>query len=239
MENRCRRVPGLRSLLSDQYLHEEQVFTSTEPLRRALFIAFILLIGGGLIVPTAQATFFHPHARYRFFQDLSVTSPFPGRILFGVLFKQNRHGEFTPRRAVGYRLQVGVSCNPGGNSAFSIGGNGFSKYAYFSAKLIKGRFFHAFGSEVPDGGLSTKGDLRAKVLKKRKRNGRVTRKARVNGTFNVEDWDPYGLAGVQENCTSAGSYSAPTCKPPRMSPQSPKYNRWKRWKVPKCFASLW
>ena len=113
-----------------------------EQMRRPLFIALVLLIGGALSVPTAQASRPDPqHTRYRFFQDLSITSPLPGRILFGVLFKQNSHGEFTPRVAVGYSLQTGVSCNPGGDSVFRIGGNAFSKYAYFSATLRKGRFY--------------------------------------------------------------------------------------------------
>ena len=207
-------------------------------MRRPLSIALALLIGSALAVPTAQATRSDPPVRYRFFQDLGVTSAFPGRILFGVRFEQNRHGEFTPRVAVGYRLQVGVSCNPGGNSLFSIGANGFSKYGYFSEVLTNGHFSHAFGSELPDPSL-IKGDLIGTVLKRLKRGGRVVRTARVDGTFNVEDWDPFGLTGVQDNCTSSGSYSASTCKTPRMSPQSPHYDRWKRWKVPKCFGTLW
>jgi hypothetical protein len=207
-------------------------------MKRALFIAFVLLIGGALAVPAAQATRFDPHTRYRFFQDLSVTSPFAGRILFGVRFEQNRHGEFTPRVAVGYRLQTGVSCSPGGDAAFSIGANGFSKYGWFSEVLTNGHFSHTFGSELPDPSL-IKGDLIGTVLKRLKRAGRVVRTARVDGTFNVEDWDPSGPTGAQQNCTSSGSYSASTCKTPHMSPQSPHYDRWKRWKVPKCFGTLW
>src|SRR5690242_18171256 len=101
-------------------------------MKRSLSIALLLLIAGALAAPGAHATRFDHHARYRFFQDLNVTGPFPGRIVFGVLFKQNHQGEFTPREADGYNLQVGESCNPGGNSVFRIGGNAFSKYAYFS-----------------------------------------------------------------------------------------------------------
>ena len=208
-----------------------------ERMKRALSIALASLVATVLAVPTAQASRADPHhSRYRFFQDLSVTSPFPGRIFLGVLFKENSHGELTPREAVSERLQVGVSCNPGGNSVFSIGGNAFSKYAYFSAVLTNGRFSHPFGSEVPEG-YPLKGDLIGTVLKRLKRGGRVVRTARVDGTFNLEDWDPF--TGVQENCASSGSYSASTCKTPRMSPTAPNYSRWKRWKVPKCYTAPW
>ena len=54
-----------------------------------------------------------------------------------------------------------------------------------------------------------KGGLSGTVLKRLKRGGRVTRTARVDGTFDVEDWDPYWPGGAQDNCTSpASSYSA-------------------------------
>ena len=206
-------------------------------MRRLLVASFASMLAVALIAPTAQASRVDPqHTRYRFFQDLNVTSPFPGRILFAVLFKENSHGELTPREAVSYHLQVGVSCNPGGDSVFSIGGNAFSKYAYFDAALTNGHFSHTFGSEFPEG-YPLKGDLSGTVLKRLKRGGRLTRPARVDGTFNVEDWDPF--AGVKENCTSSGSYSASTCKQRWMSPRAPNYSRWKRWKVPKCYTSPW
>ena len=210
-------------------------------MRRLLSIALALLIGVALAVPVAQATRADPqHTRYRFFQDLSVTSPLPGRILFGVLFKQNRHGEFTPREVDGYALQVGVSCNPGSDSFLDIGGNAFSKYRYFSEALTNGRFSHTFGSELPDTPVpSVIGGLSGTVLKRLKRGGRVVRVARADGTFNVEDWDPFGPTGAQENCTSSGSYSASTCKPRSMSPRSPKFSQWRRWQVPKCFGYVW
>ena len=212
-------------------------------MRRPLFIALALLIGAALAAPAAQAARVDPkHTRYRFFQDLSVTPPFPaipGRVFFGVLFKENSHGEMTPREAVSYRMtQVPVSCNPGGGFGLWSGGNAFSKYTYFSATLANGRFSHTFGSEWPEG-YAPKGDLNGTVLKRLKRGGRVTRTARVDGTFNVEDWDPFGLTGIRENCTSSGSYSASTCKTPRMSPTAPNYSRWKRWKVPKCYTAPW
>jgi hypothetical protein len=205
-------------------------------MKRALSIALALLIGAALAVPTAQATRFDPHARNRYFQDLSVTGPFPGRIVIGVLYRENRHGEFTPREAVAYSLQVGVSCNPGGEALFDAGGDAASKYAYFHQRLTNGRFSHRFENQFENPALApVKGDLSGRVLKRLKRRGRVTRTARVNGTFNVEDWDPYGQAGVQENCSSA-SYSATPCKV-WMSSRAPHYDRWKRWKVPVCYLN--
>ncbi len=207
----------------------------------ALSIALACLLAAALPVPSAQASRVDPqHSRYRFFQDLSMTSPFPGRIFLGVLFKENRHGELTPRQAVSERLQVGVSCNPGGNSVFSIAGNAFSKYGSFSEVLTKGRFFHTFGSEVSEAaGLLINGHLSGTVLKRLKRGGRVVRTARVDGSFNLEDWDPSGPTGVLQNCTSSGSFSASPCKTPHMSPTAPNYGRWKRWKVPKCYTTPW
>jgi len=179
-----------------------------------------------------------PHdTRYRYFQDVSVTGAFPGQVSFGVLYQENRNGEFTPRRAVGYRLQVGVSCNPGGQSGLEFGGNGFSKYGYFSKTLQNGRFAHRFEDQAESPQYSLiRGDLEGRVLKRLKRGGRVTRTARIDGTFDVEDWDPYGLTGVVENCVSSGSYSATPCKR-WMSPRAPNYTRWKRWNVPVCSLS--
>ena len=209
-------------------------------MRRLLSIALALLIGVALAVPVAQATRADPqHTRYRFFQDLSVTSPLPGRILFGVLFKQNRHGEFTPREVDGYALQVGVSCNPGSDSFLDIGGNAFSKYRYFSEALTNGRFSHTFGSELPDPGSFRHRRFERHGPEAAEARGTGRALARADGTFNVEDWDPFGPTGAQENCTSSGSYSASTCKPRSMSPRSPKFSQWRRWQVPKCFGYVW
>jgi hypothetical protein len=210
-------------------------------MKRALTIALASLIGAALAVPTAQASRVDPqHTRYRYFQDLSVSGQFPGRIIFGVLYEENRKGEFTPQELDSYHLQVGASCNPGGATLFGIGGNAFAKYAYFYAPLTNGgRFFHTFGSELPDTATpNPKRDLSGTVLKRLKRVGGVTRTARIDGRFNVEDWDPYGQAGVRENCTSSGSYSATPCKR-RMPPGTPNFSRWKRWKVPVCYQDPW
>lgn len=203
----------------------------------AIGVAFLVAVAAAaLAVPTAQAARVDPHhTRYRYFQDLSVTGSFPGQIFFTVLYRENRNGEFTPRDVMSYRLQVGVSCNPGGQSGLEFSGNAFNKYGYFREVLsADGRFAHRFEdqAETPQSSL-IRGDLEGQVLKRLKRGGRVKRTARVNGTFNVENWDPYGLTGVVENCMSFGSYSATPCKA-WMSPRAPNYSRWKRWKVPVC-----
>lgn len=207
-------------------------------MKRSLSIAIVLLIGVSLAVPTAQASRADPkHTRYRYFEDLGVTGLLPGRIVFGVLYQENHRGEFTPRKALGYNLVGTFTCTPGGVSVFGIGGNAFSKYGYFDETLTNGHFDHTLGSELPDPS-SIKGDLSGTVLKRLKRGGRIVRTARVNGTFNVEAWDPFGRTPVHENCTSADSYSATPCKR-RMSSRAPNFSRWKRWKVPICQHLPW
>jgi hypothetical protein len=208
--------------------------------RRMLTIALASLIGGALLAPAAQGARSDPqHSRYRYFQDLSVTGQHPAQIAFGLLYKKNRSGEFTPRKIVGYNLHTTLSCNPGSQVQGGVGGNGFSKYAYFSQKLTKGRFATRFEYLFESPQFAPwKGDLHGKVLKRLKRGGRVIRTARVNGSFDVQDYDPYGLTGVQENCIASGSYSAKTCKR-WMSRRAPNYRRWKRWKVPVCSLVPW
>jgi hypothetical protein len=206
----------------------------------AITAALGLVLAAVTAVPISLASRVDPqNTRYRYFQDLSVTGQFPGRIVFGLLYRENRHGEFTPREAVAYSLDVGVSCNPGGAAEFGFGGSATSKYAYFRQVLQDGRFSHRFENQFENPQLAPwKGSLNGRVLKRLKRSGRVTRTARIDGTFNVEDWDPYGMAGIRENCTTSASYSATPCKV-RMSPRSPHYDRWKRWKVPVCYQSPW
>lgn len=196
------------------------------------------VIASGLAVPTAQGARLDPqHTRYRYFQDLSLSGQFPGRIIFGAVYRENSHGVFTPRALVSYHLETQVSCNPAGDSAFSIGGNAESKYGYFYATLTNGHYSHRFGSELPES-ASIEGRIDGTVLKRLKRGGRVIRTARVDGTFNVDDWNPFGATGVRENCTTTGSYSATPCKR-RMSPRAPNFDRWKRWKVPVCYQDPW
>jgi hypothetical protein len=209
-------------------------------MKRAVSIAVVSLLGAALLAPAAQASRPDPqHTRYRYFQDRSTTGANPGQIFFGLLYKQNRKGEFTPREILGYSLHTPVTCNPGGPSDLSFGGNGFSKYTYFRQTLTNGQFATRFENlfESPQT-APVKGDLHGTVLKRLKQGGRVTRTARVHGSFDVQDYDPYGLTGVQENCIAAGSYSATTCKR-RMSPRAPNYDRWRRWNVPVCSQTPW
>lgn len=83
-----------------------------------------------------------------------------------------------------------------------------------------------------------KGSIGGTVLAREKRGGRVVRKARIDGSFAVEDWDPYGPTTVPQNCVSSGSFSATACKR-KLPPQSPNYAKWKRWRVPKCHQDPW
>jgi hypothetical protein len=202
--------------------------------RLSLAGALALLLGA-LFASTALASRADPeHTRYRFFQDTALTGTYPGQIAFAVLYEQNRKGIFTPREMVGYQLQVQASCNPGGMAEFGIGGNAFAKYSYFAVPLMNGQWSHRFESQFENPQTAPwHGELSGTVLKRLKRGGRVIRTARLDGSFDLQDWDPYGMTGVQENCISSGSYSATTCKR-RMSPRSPNYDKWKRWRVPVC-----
>ncbi|HSD23256.1 MAG TPA: hypothetical protein VLB79_02915, partial [Solirubrobacterales bacterium] len=204
--------------------------------RRLLIAAFASLLAVPVIAPAAaQGT-----TKYRYWQDLSASGPFPGRISLAIAY-EDRHGngKFTPRYAAAYQLLTKVSCNPGGETDFGFGGNAASKYAYFAPAITNGRFDHRFENQFENPQLAPwKGDLNGTVLKRLKRGNRVIRTARVNGTFEVEDWDPYGLAGVRENCTSFGSYySATPCKRWRSKRDRPRWYR--KWKVPICSMDPW
>ena len=84
---------------------------------------------------------------------------------------------------------------------------------------------HRFGSEQPESS-TLEGDLNGTVLKKQKQGKRVTRTARVNGAFDVEDWDLD--PGVTENCISSASYSATQCKRGRQKDDRPRwYREWR------------
>ena len=209
-------------------------------MRRAVSITVVALIGAALVAPAAQGSRTDPqHTRYRYFQDLSVTGAYPGQVYFGLLYKQNRSGEFTPREMMGYSVRAQGSCNPGGQAQVGAGGNAFSKYLYFRQTLTNGLFATRFENLFESPSVApVRGDLHGMVLKRLKRGGRVIRTAHVNGSFDVEDYDPYGLTGVQENCVASGTFSATTCKR-LMSSRSPNYGRWKRWKVPKCSHTPW
>lgn len=210
------------------------------PMKRALSIAIVVLLGVALTAPAAQAGRTDPqHTRYRYFQDLNVTGAYPAEVSFGLLYKQNRSEEFTPREMMGYSVRAQSSCNPSGQAPVSASANAFSKYGYFHQTLTNGLFSTRLENPYENPAMAPiKGDLHGKVLKREKRGGRVIRTARVNGSFNVENFDPDGPAGAQQNCVASGTFSATTCKR-RMSPRSPNFGRWKRWKVPKCGHLPW
>jgi hypothetical protein len=204
-------------------------------MRRVRVTVFASLLALAVLAPAAaQGT-----TKYRYWQDLSVSGPFAGQISLAVAY-EDRHGngKFTPRFAAAYQLRAQVSCNPGGETDFGTGGNAYAKYSYFKEGLTNGRFDHRFEDQFPSPQVAPlKGDLNGTVLKRVKRGNRVTRTARVNGAFDVEDWDPYGLAGVRENCISFGSYSATPCKRRRSKRDRPRWYR--EWKVPICSVDPW
>ena len=193
-------------------------------MKRALTVVFASLLAVAVIAPTAaQGT-----TKYRYWQDLSVSGPFPGQINLAIAYEdKNGNGKFKPRYAVSYNLQAQASCDPGGATELQLGGNKFSKYNYFVAALSKGRFAHRFEDQAEQPELSAlKGDLNGTVLKKQKRGKRVTRTARVNGAFDVEG-----------NCISSGSYSATQCKRGRQKNDRPRWYR--EWKAPVCSGDPW
>jgi hypothetical protein len=172
--------------------------------------------------------------KVRAFQDLSLDGGSPGEFFVNVQFKdRNGNHRFTPRYAVGYRLQAALSCTPGGRSSLEIAGNAYAKYAYFKEKLSRGEFTHPFGSELPES-TSLRGDLSGRVPEPLRRNGLPKHEARVDGAFGVDDWDP--TPGVRENCVTSGSYSATPCKRKRAKRDQPRWYR--EWDVPVCSVDL-
>lgn len=160
-------------------------------MRRVVALAALSVLAMALPSPAAQGK-----VKQRQFEDLTVTASFPARIYFTVIFKDNHgNGKFKPRWIVGYALQTQVSCNPGGLSNLFVGKSKESTVAHFKQRLKKGRFATRFEAELDPQLRPPVGDL----------SGRVTHTA-VNGTFNLQDWDPN--PGVRENCTASGSFSA-------------------------------
>jgi len=160
-------------------------------MKRALTAAALSVVAMALLSPAAQGK-----QKQRQFQDLTVTGSFPAQIYFTVIF-QDKHGngKFKPRWLIGYALRTQVSCNPGGLSDFFIAKSKDSTVAHFKQRLKKGRFATRFEADLDPQLSPPIGDL----------SGRVTHIA-VNGTFNVQDWDPN--PGVRANCMASGSFSA-------------------------------
>jgi hypothetical protein len=202
------------------------------PMRRALIVVVASLVSLVVVAPAAA----QGPTKYRYWQDLSVTGPFPGQIVLTVAYEdRDGNGKFKAQRVASYHLRVQVSCNPGGVSALEARGNEASKYSYFSEALVNGRFAHRFEDEVEPQVATERGDLNGTLLKRLKRGNQVTRTARVNGAFDVEDWDP--VPGVRENCISFGSYSATPCK--RWRPQRDRPRWYREWKAPICSIDPW
>jgi hypothetical protein len=168
-------------------------------MRRALTLVALSVLAMAMIAPAAQGK-----RTVRLFQDLDLTGSLPGQIFLTVIY-QDRHGngKFSPRWA-GYNLETQVSCNPGGLSELIVLKGAANPDVQFKARLKKGRFATRLESGVSPQWAPARGDLTGKVSK-----GGVG-KGRVNGAFNVEDWDPN--PGVRENCVASGSFSATPCK---------------------------
>jgi hypothetical protein len=189
---------------------------------RTLVIALTALLALVLLAPAAQAK-----KRYGYFQDLSVTSQSPSSIFLTILYKDNHgNGSFTPRVADSYRLEAPVSCATGNPGELSISGNEFNKYGYFREPLRDGLFSHRFENQFESPQTAPlKGEVKGNV-KRRSKKG----KPQINGSFHVDDWDP--APGIAD-CTSVGWYSATPCKR-WISPKAPKYDSWKKRKLPVC-----
>lgn len=168
-------------------------------MRRALTLVALSVLAMAMIAPAAQGK-----RTVRLFQDLDVTGSLSGQIFLTVIY-QDRHGngKFRPRWA-GYDLETQVSCNPGGISELIVLKSAANPDVQFKLRLKKGRFATRFESGLSPQLAPPHGDLTGKVSK-----GRVG-KGRINGAFNVEDWDPN--PGARENCVASGSFSATPCK---------------------------
>ena len=178
-------------------------------MKRALTAAALSVLALAVIAPAAQG-----RQKERYFQDLSVSGSFPGRVFLTVMYQDSHgNGKFTPRSITAYSVEAQVSCNPGGTSAFSITKSQRNPITPFRQRLKKGRFATAFQAHVDPQLIPPIGDL----------NGRVTPKRRVNGTFNVVDWDPN--PGARANCISSGSFTATPCGDPKFTA---------RLKIPLC-----
>ena len=196
---------------------------------RLLTVCASLVAVAAMAPAAAQAT-----TKVRAFQDLTLTGQYPGEIFVNVQFKDRRgNHRFTPRYAIGYRLQVKMSCGTGGENPLNIAGNANAKYAYFKEKLTGGRFDHAFGSELPES-TSLKGNLSGRVLDSLRRDGLPKSTARLDGAFAVDDFDPQ--PGVRENCVTSGSYSATPCKRRRLKDDRPRW--WREWDAPVCSVDV-
>ena len=172
-----------------------------------------------LIAPAAQAK-----KRYGYFQDLKVSPS--GRIFLTVLYKDGGTGKFTPRAAVSYRFDTGVSCATGDPGELRFSGNEFNKYGYFREPLRNGLFSHKFENQFEQPQTAPlKGYVKGNVLTRKKRKN-----PQINGSIHVTDWDP--APGIAD-CMTTEFYSATPCKR-WISPDAPKYASWKRRKMPVC-----
>jgi hypothetical protein len=168
-------------------------------MRRAITVVALSVLALAVIAPAAQA-----RTKQRYFQDLALNGPFPGRVFITVIYKDSHgDGRFRPRSITAYSVEAQVSCNPGGTSAMSITKSDANPYTPFKQRLKKGRFATAFQADVDPRLIPPIGEF----------SGRVTPKRKVNGSFYVTDWDPN--PGGRANCISSGSFHATKCGDPK------------------------
>jgi hypothetical protein len=167
-------------------------------MRRAITVVVIATLAVAVIAPAAEG-----RRKERYFQDLSVTGPLPSRAFFTVIYRDSRgNGKFKPRTVIAYSVEAQVSCNPGGISDLSITKSSDNPFAPFKQTLKKGRFATRFEAQLDPQRRPPIGDL----------NGNV-KSNKVNGSFNISDWDPN--PGARENCIASGSFSATPCGDPK------------------------
>jgi hypothetical protein len=160
-------------------------------MRRVVAVVALSVLVLALPSPAAQGKL-----KQRQFEDLTVTGAYPAQIYFTVIFKDNHgDGRFQPRWLIGYALRTQVSCNPSGLSDLFIAKNSQSTVTYFKQRLKNGRFATRFEADLDPKLIPPIGDL----------SGRVGHRA-VNGSFNIQDWDPN--PGARENCIASGTFSA-------------------------------
>lgn len=195
-------------------------------MKRPGLIALAALAASMTLAPGAA----HGATKYRYWQDLSVSGPYSGRITLAIAYEdQDRNGRADPRSAAAYDLRITTSCEPSGGLR-QLGGNSASKYSPFNPKLISGRFDYRFESaaEQPQNS-NVRGSLNGTVRKKT-----AKRKARVTGSFSIDDWD---LSPSLQGCVSSGTYSATQCKRWRSKRNRPRW--WREWKAPVCKDDAW
>lgn len=194
-------------------------------MKRLAIAIFVSLLAMALLAPASVGT----TVKHRFWQDLSLSGPFAGRITLAIAFEDTKGNRlFKPRYASAYELKVQTSCDAPGDPWHKFNADAFPSSGfgpYFNPPLHNGRFDHRFENEYAPLEGPVHGDLTGKLVWRGKWVKRVT------GSFDVEVTGTSGPPPTS-SCTSLGSYDATRCKSPRYKRDRPEW--WRRWKVPVC-----